>query len=38
MTLVRAVYHDLLRRVAARSNQGRIDGGKGHDSPGAKSV
>ena len=36
--LVRAVYHDLLRRVAARSNQGRNDGGKEHDSPGAKSL
>ena len=40
MPLARAVYHDLLRRVAARSNhnQGRNDGGKGHDSPGAKSL
>jgi len=27
MSLVRAVYHDLLRRGAARSNQGRNDGG-----------
>jgi len=29
MPLIRAVYHDLLRRVAARSNQGRNDGGQG---------
>jgi len=27
MSLVRAVYHDLLRRVAVRSNQGRNDEG-----------
>ena len=38
MSLVRAVYHDLLRRVAAPSNQGRNDWGKGNDSPGAKSL
>ena len=38
MPLVRAVYHDLLRRVAARSNQGRNDGVKGHNSPGAESL
>ena len=29
MPLVRAVYHDLLRSVAERSNQGRNDGGQG---------
>jgi len=29
MPLVRAVYHDLLRRVAARSNQGPNDGEQG---------
>ena len=34
MPLVRAVYHDLLRRVAARSNQGRKDGGQGGRFPG----
>jgi len=38
MPLVRAVYHGLLRGVAARSNQGRNDGGKGHNSPGAESI
>jgi len=27
--LVRAVYHDLLRRVATRSNQGRDEGARG---------
>jgi len=27
MSLVRAEYHGLLRRVAARSDQGRNDGG-----------
>ena len=27
--LVRAVYHDLLRRVASRSNQGRNEGARG---------
>jgi len=36
MPLVRAVYHDLLRRVAARSNQGRNDGGKGAQFPGCR--
>jgi len=36
MPLVRTVCHDL-RRVAALSNQGRNDGGKGHNSPGAES-
>jgi len=34
MPLVRAVYHDLLRRVAARVTTG----GKGHNCPGAKSL
>jgi len=29
MSLVRAVHHDLLRRVAERSNQGRKIGGQG---------
>jgi len=29
MPLARAVYHDVLRRVAARSNQRRNDGGQG---------
>jgi len=38
MPLVRAVCHDLLRRVAARSNQGRNDRVKGHNSPGAESL
>jgi len=28
MPLVRTVYHDLLRGVAERSNQGRNDGGR----------
>jgi len=36
MPLVRAVHHDLLRRVAACRNQGRNDGGKGHNYPGAE--
>ena len=36
MPLVRAVYHDLLRRVAARSNQGRNDGGQGAQFPGRR--
>jgi len=36
MPLVRAVHNDLLRRVAARSNQRR--NGKGHNSPGAESL
>jgi len=34
MPLVRAVYHDLLRRVAARSNQGRNDWEQGARFPG----
>jgi len=34
MPPVRAVYHDLLRRVAERSNQGRNDGGQGAQFPG----
>jgi len=34
MPLVRAVYHDWLRRVAARSNHGRNDGGQGAQLPG----
>ena len=34
MPLVRAVYHDLLRHVTARSNQGRNDGGQGPQLPG----
>jgi len=38
MPLVRAVYHDLLRRVAALSNQERNDGGKGHNSLVAESL
>jgi len=38
MPLVRAVYHDLLRRVPARSTQGRNDEGKGHNFPGAESL
>jgi len=33
---VRAVYHDLLRRVAVRSNQGRNDGGQGAQFPGRR--
>jgi len=33
MTLVGAEYHGLLRRVLARSNQGRNDEGKGHNYP-----
>jgi len=33
MPLVRAVYHDLLRRGTARSNQGRIDGGQAAQLP-----
>jgi len=33
MPLVRAVYRDFLRRVAARSNQGRNDGGQGAQFP-----
>jgi len=37
MPLARAVYHDLLRRVAERSNQGRNDGVKGHNSRAPKS-
>ena len=36
MPLVRAVYYDLLRRVAARSNQGRNDGGQGAQLPGRR--
>jgi len=36
MSLVRAVYHDLLRRVAARGNQGRNDGGQGAQFPGRR--
>jgi len=38
MPLVRAVYHDLLRRVAERSNQGRNDGGRGEQFPGVESL
>jgi len=34
MPLVRAVYHDLLRRVAALRNRGRNDGGQGAWFPG----
>jgi len=33
MPLARAVYHDFLRRVAARSNQGRNDGEQGAQFP-----
>jgi len=33
MLLARAVYHDLLRRVAALSSQGRNDGGQGAQFP-----
>ena len=36
MPLVRAVYHDLLRRVAARSNQGRNDEWQGAQFPGRR--
>ena len=36
MSLVRAVYHDLLRRVPARSNQGRNDGCQGAQFPGRR--
>jgi len=36
MFLVRAVYHDLLRRVAARSNQGRNDGEQVAQLPGRR--
>jgi len=36
MPLARAVYHDLLRRVAARSNQGRNDEGQGAQFPGRR--
>jgi len=36
MPLVRAVYHDLLRRVAACGNQGRNDGGQGAQFPGPR--
>jgi len=36
MPLVRAVYHDLLRHVAARSNQGRNDRGQGAQFPGRR--
>jgi len=36
MSLVRAVYNDLLRRVAALSNQGRNDGGQGTQFPGRR--
>jgi len=38
MPLVRAVYHDLLRRVAARSNHRRNDGGQGAQLPGRRKV
>jgi len=38
MPLVRAVYHDLLRRVTARSNKGRNDEGQGAQFPGAESL
>jgi len=38
-SLVRAKYHGLLRRVAARSSHGRNDGvQEGHNSPGAESL
>jgi len=38
-SLVKAEYHGLLRRITARSNQGRNDGGqKGHNCPGAESI
>ena len=36
MPLVRAVYHDLLRRVAPRSNQVRNDRGQGEQFPGRR--
>jgi len=36
MPLVRAVHHGLLRRVAARSNQGRNDGEQGAQFPGLR--
>jgi len=36
MPLVRAVYHDLLRGVAARSNQGRNDEWQGAQLPGRR--
>jgi len=36
MPLVRAVYHDLLRRVAALSIQGRNDEGQGAQFPGRR--
>ena len=38
MPLVRAVCHDLLGRVAARSNQGRNDEGQGAQLPGRRKV
>jgi len=36
MPLVRAVYHNLLKPVAARSNQGRNDGVQGSQFPGRR--
>jgi len=36
MPLFRAVYHDLLRRVAEHSNQGRNEGGQGAQFPGRR--
>jgi len=38
MPLVRAVHHDLLRRVAASSNHGRNDGGQGAQFPGRRTI
>jgi len=38
MPLVSAVYHDLLRRVAARNNQGRNDGAQGARFPGRQII
>jgi len=38
MPLVRTVYDDLLRRVAARSNQGRNDAGQGAQFPKRRKV
>jgi len=36
MPLVRAVYHDLLRRVVERSNEGRNDGDQEAQFPGRR--
>jgi len=38
MPLVIAVYHDLLRRIAVRSNRGDNEGRNGHNSPGVESL